>query len=149
MQPNLDKLQFLSTKQSYKNNNTYRGSFSISGSTVSGYNQKTTTITLPTTPDLVDIMFNGPSDSAFIGASDPRTDSGWFRVGGTGWGRTIYVRGDNAGAGYTNYPTFWNFATSLTGTTITVTMIWVQQFTAPLTLTSTSVNYRIIDYSVY
>lgn len=147
MSLDITKLQFISSRQTYKNNARYTGSYSISGSTVSGVNLKSTSITLDKVPDLVDITFNGPSGGAFS-ISDPRPDNAWFKAIGGSRGVPVYVRGDNSGAGYNNYGTMWYLSTSLVGAVLTINMVWVQQFTAGLTLTSTPIYYRVIDYSI-
>lgn len=139
MSSDLTKVIIDTTRDAFKNNAIYTGTFAITGSTSGGTNTRSFNITL-TNPDMTDVVFNGPTDS---GGSDPRPSGGWFKHG------AVWVRGDNAGAGYTNYQTPWVVNTSISGTTMTVGLIYVQQFSDALTLTSTNLSYRIVDYSVF
>lgn len=146
MTVDLTKLVFHSGYPAFKNNAKYSGSFNIGGVSAGGTNQQTTNVTLAKTPDLVDILFNGPSDTHWEGTYgdlDPRPSTGWFKQG------KIWVRGDNAGAGYTDYPTPWVITTSLSGLVLTITVTYVQTFSTALVITSTPVYYRIVDYSVF
>lgn len=137
----LAKTQYHTGYNAYKNDNVYTGSYDITGSTSGGTNIRTTTVTLREIPDLLEVTFNGATDTVF--GSDPRPSDGWFKQG------AIWVRGDNAGAGYVNYPTPWTVYSSISGNVLTITMINVQQFTPTLTLTATPLYYRIVDYSIY
>lgn len=141
MNPDLTKLVLHTNYPAFKNNTDYQGFFSITGVTAGGLNQVSAQVALETAPDLSDVIFNGPTDTVF--ASDPRPSAGWFKQG------FVWVRGDNAPAGYTNYPTPWFITQQISGTTMTITASYVQQFTAALTLTSTACSYKIIDYSVF
>lgn len=141
MQPDLSQVILHSNYPAFKNNTDYDGFFTISGVTAGGLNQQSTVINLDTAPDLIDITFNGPTDTVF--SSDPRPGDAWFKQG------AVWVRGDNPGAGYTNYPTPWVVYSSITGTQLTITVQYVQQFTAALTLTSTLAYYKLVDYSVF
>lgn len=139
--PDLTKLQYHTGYNTFKNNSVYTGSYSITGSTVPGTNTRQFNITLARQPDIMDVIFNGATDTVF--GSDPRPAAGWYKKG------AVWVRGDNAGAGYTNYPTPWVVYTSLTGLTLTVTLLYSQQFTPALTLTPETLRYKIVDYSVF
>jgi hypothetical protein len=139
--PDLTKLQYHTGYNTFKNNAVYTGSYSITGSTAGGTNTRSFDITLARQPDIMDVIFNGATDTVF--GNDPRPADGWFKKG------AVWVRGDNAGAGYTNYPTPWVVYTSLSGLTLTVTLVYSQQFTPALTLTSTPIYYKIVDYSVF
>lgn len=135
--PNLNTLIWGSEYDSFKNNNIYTGSFNISGTATAGVNTQTYDVALSVIPDITDIVFNGPADSG-----DPRPNGGWFHSG------VIRVRGDDAPI-YNNYSTLWKPYSSINGNIVTLSVYWVQQFTASLSLTSTTVSYRIIDYSVF
>ena len=139
--PDLTKLQYHTGYNTFKNNSVYTGSYSITGTTVPGTNTRQFNISLARQPDIMDVIFNGATDTVF--ASDPRPAAGWYKKG------AVWVRGDNAGAGYTNYPTPWVVYTSLTGLTLTVTLLYSQQFTPALTLTPETLQYKIVDYSVF
>ena len=139
--PDLTKLQYHTGYNTFKNNAVYTGNYSITGSTAGGTNTRSFDVTLARRPDIMDVIFNGATDTVF--SSDPRPADGWFKKG------AVWVRGDNAGAGYTNYPTPWVVYTSLSGLTLTVTLVYSQQFTPSLTLTSTPIYYKIVDYSVF
>jgi hypothetical protein len=141
MTVDLTKLVFHSGYPAFKNNNRFSGSFNITGSSAGGTNQRTETVNLSFTPDMTDIIFNGPTDTVF--SSDPRPSTGWFKQG------AVWVLGNNAGAGYTDYPTPWVITSKLTGQLLTITATYVQTFSDALTLTSTTVYYRIVDYSVF
>jgi hypothetical protein len=142
----LTKLQYHTGYNTFKNNAVYTGSYSISGSTVGGTNIRQFNVTLARQPDIMDVIFSGASDTAFEGTygdADPRPDSGWFKRG------AVWVRGDNGGAGYVNYPTPWEVYTSLSGLTLTVTLLYSQQFSDGLSLTPATLSYKIVDYSVF
>lgn len=137
----LTKLQYHTGYNTFKNNAVYTGTYSITGSTSGGTNIRQFDITLARRPDIMDVIFNGATDTVF--GTDPRPATGWFKKG------AVWVRGDNAGAGYTNYPTPWEVYTSLNGLTLTVTLLYSQQFTPALTLTPETLSYKIVDYSVF
>lgn len=139
--PDLTKLQYHTGYNTFKNNAVYTGSYTISGSTAGGTNVKSFDITLARRPDIMDVIFNGATDTVF--ASDPRPADGWFKKG------AVWVRGDNSGAGYVNYPCPFVVYTSLNGLVLTVNMIFSQQFSPALTLTPTPITYKIVDYSVF
>lgn len=139
--PDLTKLQYHTGYNTFKNNAVYTGSTSISGSTSGGTNVRTFNVTLARRPDIMDVIFNGATDTVF--GSDPRPAGGWFKKG------AVWVRGDNGGAGYVNYPTPWLVYTSLNGLVLTITMLYSQTFTPALTLTPTTLSYKIVDYSVF
>jgi len=137
----LTKLQYHTGYNTFKNNAVYTGNYSISGSTAGGTNTRTFDITLARQPDIMDVIFNGPTDTVF--SADPRPATGWFKKG------PVWVRGDNGGAGYVNYPTPWLVYTSLSGLVLTVTLVYSQQFSSALTLTATNMSYKVVDYSVF
>lgn len=142
MAVDLTKLAIHSAYPAFKNNNVYTGSFTISGSATSGVNTQSTTIALPSAPDLIDIMFQGDSDTAFEGVygdTDPRPDGGWFKKG------AIWVNGN---AGF-DFPTAWIINYRISGNNVIVSATYTQTFTGTTTLTSETVNYRIVDYSVF
>lgn len=136
MAVDLTKLVSHSDYPAFKNNSIYTGTCTISGTTSGGTNIKTFSVTLSQAPDLIDILFNGPSD-----ASDARPSAGWFRKG------YVYVPTNNAGGGN---PSAWLITSSMaSSTTLTITATYVQQFSTPETLTSTNFSYRIVDYSIF
>ena len=140
--PDLTKLAFHSQYPAYKNNNVDEGSFTISGSAGSGVNTISATITLGTAPDLVDVLFQGDSDTAFEGTYgdiDPRPDNGWFKKG------AVWVEGD---AGFI-FPTPWIINYKIVGSTVVISAVYRQTFAATTTLTTETVNYKIVDYSVF
>lgn|SRR3990167_2564159 len=135
----LTKLQYFSPKDAFKNNDIFTGSFNISGTASEGLNIVTQTVDLGRDPDMLDIIFNGTDDPLDV---DLRPSDGWFKEG------FVYVLGDDLPT-YDDYPTNWKIFGSITGTVLTIEAIFVQQFIATLTLTSTPVYYRVIDYSVF
>lgn len=137
----LTKLIFLSRNPAFKNNAVYESAVTVGGSTVPGLNTREFTIPLSRVPDLVSAMFNGPTDTVF--GSDPRPGNAWFKKG------AIWVRGDNAGAGYNNYPVPFTVMARISGQNAIIRLEYVQQFSDGLTLTPTNLSYRIIDYSVF
>ena len=138
MSADLTKLILHSDYPAFKNNSIWTGTLTISGSTSGGTNVRTFTINLSRTPDMADIVFNGPTDLVF--GSDPRPSAGWFKRG------IVWVPTNNAGGGN---PSAWVITSSVAGTVVTVTATYTQQFTTGETLTSTNFSYRIIDYSVF
>lgn len=139
---NLDrsKLLFDSSSPGFKNNNIYTGTGTISGGVGPGTTTITVTVPLTKTPDMVQALFNGPTDT--VSGQDPRPSAAWFRNG------YVWVLGNNSGAGYTNYPIPFKMNMFLNGSTATIQAITVSSISATLTLTSTPFSYRIIDYSV-
>lgn len=135
MAVDLTKLVSHSDYPAFKNNTIYTGTLTISGSTAGGTNTKTFTVTLTQAPDMTDILFNGPT-----GGSDPRPAGGWFRRG------YVWVPTNDAGGGN---PSNWLITSSIAGSVVTITAMYVQTFSTVETLTSTNFSYRIIDYSVF
>ena len=138
MTVDLTKLIMHSAYNAFKNNTIYTGTLTISGTNVEGTNVKTFTVNLSSIPDMTDIVFNGPTDT--IGGNDPRPAGGWFKRG------SVWVPTDNAGGGN---PSKWVITSSITGTVVTITATYVQQFTTSEVMTATDFSYRIIDYSIF
>ena len=132
--PDLTKIVFHSQYPAFKNNRIYTGTLTISGSTNAGSNTRTFTVTLDKAPDLIDVVFNGPTDTVYN--SDPRPSTAWFKVGAV-WTPT-------SGFGT---PAPWTINYRINGLTVVITANYVQQFTGSETITSTDFNYRIVDYS--
>ena len=142
MAVDLTKLAFHSSYPAFKNNTVYTGSFTISGSATSGVNTITTTVALSRTPDIVDILYQGDSDTAFeagFGDVDPRPDAGWFRKGAV-WA--------NGNAGF-DFPMPWTITYEIQGSNVVIKATYVQTFSATTTVTSETVYYRIVDYSIF
>lgn len=137
----LTKLQSDFNLNALKNNAIYTGQFTISGSWTPGYQTITHEVVLPTKPDLVASEFNGPTDTVF--GSDPRPSAAWFKNG------QVWVLGNNAPAGYTNYPIPYKMSTVITGNSAVINASSVSEISPTLVLTPTIVYYRIIDYSVF
>jgi len=139
--PDLTKLQYHTGYNTFKNNAVYTGTANITGSTSPGTNVQSFNVTLARRPDIMDVIFNGATDTVF--SSDPRPAAGWFKKG------AVWALGNNVPAGYTNYPCPFEVYTVLNGLVLTVNMIFSQQFTPSLTLTPTPISYKIVDYSVF
>lgn len=122
----------------FKNNAIYTGDRTITGSTGEGANVRTFTVGLDSIPDMVDIVFNGPTN-----VNDSRPANGWFKQG------RVWVAGTDIPAGYNNHPTDWIIYGAITGTTLTITATFSQTFIATLALTNTGFSYRVIDYSAF
>ena len=139
----LTKLAFHSSYPAFKNNAVYTGSFTISGNYGGGVHTITTTVPLSRIPDIVDIMYRGDSDTAFepvYGDSDPRPDAGWFRKG------AVWANGDD---GFGGFPTPWRISYEIQGINVVIKATYVQIFTDTTTITGETVNYRIVDYSIF
>lgn len=139
MSVDLTKLVLHTGYDTFKNDTGYAGTYSVTGSTASGLNTRTVTVALDAAPNMTDVLFTGRNDSS---GTDPRPSGAWFKKG------AIYVLGNNSGAGYVNEQTTWNVYASINGSTLTITLVYVQQFSASLTLTSTDLSYKLVDYSV-
>ncbi len=135
MSVDLTKLSLHSNYNAFKNTTEYTGTLTISGSTTGGVNTRSFDVTLFTDPDMLDISFNGNS-----AGTDQRPDDGWFKKG------SIWVPTDNAGGGN---PSMWTITTSLTGNVLTISAVYIQEFSTVEALTSTDFSYRIVDYSVF
>lgn len=138
----LTKLVLLSENPAFKNQNLYTGSFVISGSTNGGgITQRSFNRALTREPDLLSVLFNGPTDTIF--GSDPRPGTAWFKDG------YIWVLGTNVGDGYIDYPLPFKPEVRIDGSSATIILTTVQQFTSVLSLTPTTFYYRLRDYSVF
>lgn len=139
---NLEKLILYPATPAFKNNRIYTGSFQITGnSSAGGTDIRTVTIPLAQTPDLLAALFNGYNDPPTT--SDPRPNNAWFRKG------AVWVKGTNSGDGYVDYPLAFEVSCRIIGPNAIIRLENVKQFTSVLTLTPTTVFYRIIDYSVF
>lgn len=136
------KVLFDSRRFGFKNNHVYTGSFSISGTLHAGTAVFTENITLEESPDMTQIMINGPTDTSGSDL-DPRPGNAWFEEG------YVWALGNDAGAGYTDYPMPFSFSSDINGNVVTLTFTAVQTFDASLVLTPITVYYRIVDYSVF
>lgn len=143
--PNYLNLAMYSGAGAFKNNNIYTGSFTISGSTTGGTNTQTTIVNLSSNPDIIDIQFNGPANGNT--SVDPRPATAWFKNSDS-YSETnrVWVPTNNAGGGN---PSGWAVYGTAVGSVLTITAVYVQEFTTSETLTSTSVSYRLVDYSVF
>lgn len=137
----LEKLISTTVQNAFKNNAVYESSVNITGTTSGGLNVKEFTVPLNAVPDLISAVFNGPTDTIF--GSDPRPSNGWFKKG------LVWVLGTNVGDGYIDYPIGFRVTMTISGANAIIRLTSVQQFTSTLTLTSTPLYYRIIDYSVF
>lgn len=143
-EPDLTKLQSTSLTPGFKNNDEYTGSFVIDGTFNTGSKIITKTITLPSGTDIADIMFQGRANGGFvIPTDDPRPNAAWFKQG------RVWARVDDAGAGYTNYPQPFLVYASISGNQLTLYAASFKQFVANLTISPETVNYKIVDYSVF
>lgn len=127
MAVDLSKLIIQSQYNTFKNNNVYYGTFTISGTTSPGTNLKTFSVPLNFIPDMVDIIYNDGSSAD------------WFKQD--------YITVLGNGGPYVNYPTRWTVNGSLSGSTLVIQAIWPQEFTTALTLTPVIGKYRLVDYS--
>lgn len=142
-QVDLTKLNMDGNQNAFKNNIIRTGSFSISGSSsAGGVDTRTNTVLLGRVPDLLQIVFNGPTDTSGLDL-DPRPSDAWFETG------AVWVLGNNAGAGYTDYPLAFELSAAIVNDTAVISATNIKQFTDVLTLTAVTVYYRIIDYSVF
>lgn len=127
----LTKLAFHSSYPAFKNDRLYTGTLTISGTTTSSVNTRTFSIALDRAPDLVDIVFNGPSLS-----TDPRPNNGWFKLGAI----RVVVGGEN---------TPWIINSRISGSTLVVQAVYVQETGGTQSITSQNFDYRVVDYSVF
>ena len=116
----------------FKNNNVYTGTLTFSGTTSAGTNLKTFTVNLDESPDIVDIIFNGPAETGGL-----RPNDGWFSQG--------VIEVPSTGPS----PALFQMYASVTGSTLTITGAYVQATVATYTLTSTNFSYRLVDYSIF
>lgn len=144
MEPDLTKLQSTTLRPGFKNNDEYSGSFNISGSFSGTSKIITQSITLPTGTDIADVIFRGRADGGFDFPTDnPRPNSAWFKRG------VVYARGDDAGAGYVNTPVDFRVYASISGNQLILTAAAFKTYIANLSLTTETIYYKIIDYSVF
>jgi len=142
--PDLTKLQSTSLNQGFKNNAEYTGSFVLSGSFSDGSKEITQSITLPANVVLADVLFQGRADGGFaIPTDDPRPNAAWFKRG------NVWARTDDSGAGYTNYPMPFILGARIEGNQLIISANAFKTFIANLTITSETVYYKVIDYSVF
>lgn len=136
MSVDLTSFILLSEYDAFKNNNVYTGTFNISGTFNAGTTILTYPVTLTSTPDMVDIVFNGPTDALY----DIRPADGWFKKG------LIWITGTGTLGVYTNAFEVYGV---LNGSTLNITVTYVQQYLDPTTFPSTTCYYRLVDYSVF
>lgn len=133
MSVDLSKLVFHSAYNAFKQNTIVQtGTCTITGTVSAGTNIQTFTVNLETAPDMVDIVFNGPGS-----VIDSRPDDAWFKQGSIG----VPFTGPS--------DSVWYLYSSITGSTLTITAVYVQTFTGTETLTDTTFSYRVIDYSIF
>lgn len=145
MTVDLTKLKSTSLVPAFKNNDESSGSFTLSGTWASSAPSKilTKTIQLPSGTDIADVMFKGRADGGFSSpTNDPRDNDAWFKRGAV-WAAT------NDGGSLNNYPTRFLLAASVADDVLTITATANRQYTGTLTITSETVYYKIIDYSVF
>lgn len=111
------------------------GTFNISGSTSGGLNIRTFTIPLSKVPDMCDVFYKGPN-----GSPSPRLSSEWFT--------DDYVTVVGNGGIVTNEPTQWYLSYKIENGNLVITAQYSQGFTDTITLVSTQVSYKLVDYSV-
>lgn len=144
MEPDLTKLQSVTLKQGFKNNDEYSGSFTIGGTFYTGSKIFTKQIILPSDTDIADIIFQGRADGGFvIPTNDPRPNNAWFKRG------LVYARVDDSSVGYDNYPQPFAIGASISGNVITISATSFKQFVANLDITDEVIQYKVIDYSVF
>lgn len=143
MDPELDKLQSTTLKPAFKNNDEYTGSFNITGTMSAGSKIITKVIDLPDGTDIADVIFKGRADGGFgVPTGDPRPNGAWFKRG------SVWARTDDSPT-YVNYPMPFRINASISGNQLIITAAAFKTFTANLTITSETVYYKIIDYSVF
>lgn len=139
MAVDLTKLAFHSSYSAFKNEGLVTGSFTISGTTSGGVNTRTETVDLGRSPDLADVIFSGRSS-----ALNDRPNDAWFKNVGP-----VYVLGDNVSEGFEDFETIWFITYKIDDSDLIITSYFPQQFTASLTLQAETINYRVVDYSVF
>ncbi|MCA9325521.1 hypothetical protein KDA23_05675 [Candidatus Saccharibacteria bacterium] len=141
--PDLTKLQSTTLNPAFKNNDEYTGSFNLTGTMSAGSKIITKTITLPDNVEIADILFKGRANGGFgIPTGDPRPNDAWFKRG------AVWARTDDSPS-YVNYPMPFDISASISGDQLTITASAFKTFTANLTITSETVYYKVIDYSVF
>lgn len=134
------KFVFHSSFPGFKNNNRFSDSFTIGGSFSPGVNVQTFNFTLSTQPDLSDISFKSSSielGATYASGSPITVSNKWVRRGqvivpATVLGTLSFV-----------------ISSELVGNTLTFRCYGVNQTTDSGTLTNTTVDWRLIDYSVF
>lgn len=134
MATDLTKLIQDSSNKGFMNNNYYSGSF-VLGGTVNPFGQTVLTysITLSAVPDLVEFLFN--------------------KNGTADWGKDEFFQVSTVinGGGYTNYTVYFNVFPVINGTTVTFNCTSFNGFitSGSTTISNITVNYMLIDYSVF
>lgn len=132
------KFAFNSLFPGFKNNRISTGSFVIGGSYAPGVNTQTFQATLEVQPDLADISFNAASIEVGTLASTIISNK-WVRRG------MVLVPasgGSISDLGFVVSP-------ELVGSVLTFRCFGVTSSTPGGTLTNTTVNWRLVDYSVF
>lgn len=134
MATDLSKLILDTDYKAFMNNNYYSGSF-VLGGTVNPFGQTVLKypITLTTVPDITQFLFN--------------------KNGTAEWGYDSYFSVSTVinGGGYTNYPVTFNIFPVITGNIVTFFCTSFNGFitSGSTTITNITVNYMLIDYSVF
>lgn len=122
--PDLSKAVIYTLAPSFLNSATYTGSLVISGNVVGGINSRSVNISLPEDTDITDIKYSTNGSTWFD--ADTKVVVPY----------TSTMLGD----------TYWSITSKFTGTTLTITIYYAQQFTGSQAINSTTLQIKIIDY---
>ena len=114
----------------FHNKRIYTGTFTISGSISGGINTRTFVIQLDEEPSFLDVLFTGGIDDPY---GDPVPANSWRRLSG------VHVN-SSSGAQY------FDITYYVSGSTLVFVATNLWQSAGTPTLTSTTINYRIVDY---
>lgn len=117
------------------NNDSYTGTFNVSGNIAAGTSTFTTTANLPTSPDLVAILFNAPNDNSggslagrWYRTKNFVTNFGVFETTSSSW---LVMKID----GYIN------------GSSVILRATISNPYGITVALSTTTVSYKLVDYS--
>lgn len=129
-----------SSYNTFKNNTEYTGSFNISGTFSGPAKIIAHSFSVDDPTDIIDVLFMGPEKDPYRYA--PGTGN-WFKRG------AVVTLGDDAANGYSDEPVPFFLDSSIDGTIVTLTARAAKTFVADLSLDTITVNYKLIDYSVF
>lgn len=135
----LTKLSSHTAYPGFKNNRIYTGSFALTGTTSEGLNTITHTVGLDKTPDISDLIFNGPNTAYDSSPSTERPPTAWFKEG--------YVNSDADFGGLGTITTTWFMSHQIIDSQLIITAQFPQEFSGSGTLPDDTISYRLIDYS--
>lgn len=148
MAVNHEKLGLYTKLPGFKNNKVYTGSFVINKALSGPVTFQNNLIMLDREPDLLSIQFRGPIDTTGSGPPSQRPANSWFQL----MNEAEYVTAlsyDPLWGPFVPAPVSWMLATEITGKQVNIIAMMPKQYSDNPSYNAITVDYRIVDYSVF